>query len=85
MGSSTSLSESSASSRTFGMKSGVQPWIGCGLKAGCEEAGEPSSLRSCAVPETSRPASAGSASTILSSGHFSLSFLPAPWKVPPVP
>ena len=34
-------------SSTFGMKSGVQPWIGCGLKAGCEEAGEPSGLRSC--------------------------------------
>ena len=27
---------------TFGMKSGVQPWIGCGLKAGCDATGDPS-------------------------------------------
>ena len=25
-----------ASSRTFGMKSGVQPWMGCAAKAGCD-------------------------------------------------
>eukprot|EP00966_Prymnesium_polylepis_P290130 6702367-Prymnesium_polylepis.1 len=37
------------------MKSGVQPWIGCGLNAGCEPAGEPSSLRSVSMPDASRP------------------------------
>ena len=47
MGTSSSIrSGMGASSSTLGMKSGVQPWIGCGLNAGCEEAGEPSALRS---------------------------------------
>jgi hypothetical protein len=39
---------STASPVSFGMKSGLQPCIGCGLKAGCGAAGVPSGLRSCA-------------------------------------
>ena len=31
-----------ASLVSFGMKSGVQPCVGCGLKFGCGAAGEPS-------------------------------------------
>ena len=38
------------SSVTFGMKFGVQPWMGCGFQAGCPFAGAPNfpktSLRS---------------------------------------
>ena len=41
---------STASPVSFGMKSGLQPCIGCGLNAGCGAAGEPSGLRSCSVP-----------------------------------
>src|SRR5665811_1735782 len=40
---------STASPVSFGMKSGLQPCIGCGLKAGLGLAGEPSGLRSCGV------------------------------------
>ena len=38
---------STASPVIFGMKSGLQPCIGCGLNAGLGLAGEPSGLRSC--------------------------------------
>lgn len=85
-----------ASSRTLGMKSGVQPWIGCAANAGWLVAGEPSALRSCRsvgghtlferrtvlMPEASKPAASGSASTIFTSGMASLRAFPAPWKVP---
>mmetsp|Transcript_42538 Transcript_42538/g.134191 ORF Transcript_42538/g.134191 Transcript_42538/m.134191 type:complete len:203 (+) Transcript_42538:638-1246(+) len=85
MGTSSSLSWSGASSSTLGMKSGVQPWIGCGLKAGGDPAGAPSASRSVGMPLASRPASSGSASMILRSGRSFLSARPAPLKVPPVP
>src|SRR5438874_10387704 len=39
-----------ASSVSLGMKSGVQPCIGCGLNEGCGAAGDPSGLRDCAMP-----------------------------------
>ena len=82
---SSMISDIGESSRTFGIKSGVQPWMGWGAKAGWEATGEPSGLRSVAMPDLSRPASAGSARTILMSGRAALIALPAPWKVPPVP
>src|SRR4029453_498117 len=41
---------SSASCSTSGMKSGVQPWMRCGSKAGWLPAGGPSAPRSCALP-----------------------------------
>ena len=85
IGSSSSCSEPGASSSTFGMKSGVHPWIGCGAKAGCDSAGEPSALRVCSVPDLRSPAGSGSPRMILRSGSAAFSALPAPWKVPPVP
>ena len=50
---------------SFGMKSGAQPCIGCGLNAGCAVAGEPSGLRCWPSPLLSIAASAGSQTTIL--------------------
>ena len=61
-------SMSTASPVSFGMKSGLQPCIGCGLNAGWGLAGEPSGLRSCLEPLASIGASAGSHTTILVSG-----------------
>ena len=60
------------------MKSGVQPWMGCAAKAGCEALGDPSGLRSVATPEASNPAASGSASTIFTSGIAAFRALPAP-------
>ena len=60
---------STASPVIFGMKSGLQPCIGCGLNDGCGFAGEPSGLRSCAMWLVSIGASAGSQTTILVSGR----------------
>src|SRR5664279_2085175 len=56
---------STASAVIFGMKSGDQPCIGCGLKAALGLAGEPSGLRSCGLLLVSIGASAGSQTTIL--------------------
>ena len=58
-----------ASPVSFGMKSGVQPCIGCGLKAGCGADGVPSALRACSMPLPSSCASCGSQTTILVSGR----------------
>ena len=52
------------------MKSGLQPWIGCGFHDGCRGAGEPSALRSCFVPLVTIGASAGSATNDLRLGTF---------------
>ena len=76
---------STASPVSFGMKSGLQPCIGCGFKAGCGAAGEPSALRSCCVPLASIGASAGSQTTILVSGLSLASTRATPLSVPPVP
>src|SRR5262249_43120781 len=60
---------STASPVIFGMKSGLQPCIGCGLNAGLGLAGEPSGLRSCLALLESIGASAGSHTTIFVSGR----------------
>jgi len=67
---------------TLGMKSGVQPWMGCGSKAGCEQAGLPSALRFVGIPDASSPAASGSAKMIFTLGRANLRCLPAPRKVP---
>ena len=54
---------------TAGMKSGVQPWILCGLN------GLPDSIA----------AASGSAATMCTSGRASRIISPAPVSVPPVP
>ena len=74
-----------ASSRTFGMKSGVQPWMGCAANAGCDPLGAPVGLRSVTVPDAMRPAASGSRRTIFVSGLAALMTRPTPWNVPPVP
>ena len=60
---------STASPVSLGMKSGVQPCIGCGLKLGCGAAGVPSGLRACSMPLPRSGASSGSQTTILVSGR----------------
>ena len=60
------------------MKSGVQPWIGCGSKAGWLAAGAPSRPRCCAWPLPSSCALAGSLSTIRVSGRSRRSTRPTP-------
>ena len=74
-----------ASAVSFGMKSGVQPCIGCGLKAGCAVAGDPSGLRACSVPLPRSCASSGSQTMILVSGISLASTRDTPFSVPPVP
>ncbi len=76
---------SMASCSTSGMKSGVQPWIGCGSKAGWLTAGEPSAPRSCALPLPTSWALAGSDRMILVSGRSLRSTRATPVTVPPVP
>ena len=76
---------STASPVSFGMKSGLQPCIGCGFQTACAEAGEPSSLRCCGVPLVSIGASSGSQTTILVSGRSLASTRAIPLRVPPVP
>jgi hypothetical protein len=61
------------------------PWMGWGANAGWEDTGEPSAFLSVLIPDPRRFAAPGSASTIFVSGLCSLMYLPAPWKVPPVP
>ena len=61
---------STASAVSFGMKSGVQPCIGCGLKAGWAADGEPSGLRSCVIPLAISGASSGSQTHDLGVRHF---------------
>jgi len=74
-----------ASCSTNGTKSGVQPWIGCGSKAGWLHAGAPSAVRSCTLPLPISWALAGSHSTIRVSGRSLRSTRPTPDSVPPVP
>ena len=74
-----------ASAVSLGMKSGVQPCIGCGLKAGCGADGEPSGLRACSTPLPSSGASSGSQTMILVSGISFASTRATPFSVPPVP
>ncbi len=76
---------STASAVIFGMKSGLQPCIGCGLKAALAAAGEPSGLRGCGDLVDSMGASAGSHTTILVSGRSLRSTRETPVSVPPVP
>ena len=76
---------STASPVSFGMKSGLQPCIGCGFNAGLALAGEPSGLRSCGVPLVSIGASSGSQTTIFVSGRSLASTRATPFSVPPVP
>ena len=67
------------------MKSGVQPWIGCGSKAGWLAAGDPSGSRSCRRPLPTMAAFAGSQSTMRTSGRSRRKTRPTPTTVPPVP
>src|SRR5690349_21320990 len=60
------------------MKSGVQPWMGCGWKAGWLPAGPPSAVRSCGSPEPTSWALAGSERTIFASGQCCFSTRPTP-------
>jgi hypothetical protein len=76
---------STASPVIFGMKSGLQPCIGCGFHTGFATAGEPSAFRSCFVPLDSIGASAGSHTTIFVSGISFASTRATPLSVPPVP
>ena len=76
---------STASPVSFGMKSGVQPCIGCGLKLGCGAGGVPSGLRDCSIPLPSSCASSGSQTMILVSGRSFASTRATPFNVPPVP
>src|SRR4249920_2796817 len=59
---------STASPVIFGMKSGLQPCIGCGLNAALGLEGDPSGLRSCVEPLESIGASLGSHTMIFVSG-----------------
>ena len=76
---------SSASCSTHGMKSGVQPWIGCGWNAGWLSVGWCAALRPFTSPEPTSAALAGSDSTIFTSGRSRRSTRPTPDTVPPVP
>ena len=76
---------STASAVSFGMKSGVQPCIGWGLKAGWAAAAEPSGLRCWGMPLSSNGASCGSQTTILVSGLSFANTRATPLSVPPVP
>ena len=67
------------------MKSGVQPWIGCGLNAEWLPAGASSAARSWATPLPSSCAIAGSLRTIFVSGRSLRSTRATPVTVPPVP
>ena len=58
-----------ASPVSLGMKSGVQPCRGCGLKLGCGLAGVPSGFRTCSIPLPSSWASSGSHTMILVSAR----------------
>src|SRR5450631_2140420 len=68
-----------ASSVSLGIKSGVQPCIGCGLNVGCGAAGVPSEFRDCAMPLANSYASSGSQTTIFVSGRSELTPLDAKW------
>ena len=76
---------STASPVIFGMKSGLQPCIGCGLNAALGLAGDPSGLRSCVEPLESIGASLGSQTMIFVSGRSFASTRATPFSVPPVP
>ena len=74
-----------ASPVNLGMKSGLQPCIGCGLNAGWPVAGEPSAFRSCFTPLVSIGASSGSQTMIFVSGRSLARTRATPFSVPPVP
>ena len=76
---------STASAVSLGMKSGVQPCMGCGLNAGWAADAEPSGLRCCGVPLPRSCASAGSQTTIFVSGRSFAKTRDTPLRVPPVP
>ncbi len=76
---------STASSVSFGMKSGLQPCIKCGRNNGWLSAGVPSSSRSWGMPLPSMGELSGSQTMIFVSGLFSLSTRDTPFSVPPVP
>ena len=78
-------SMSTASPVSFGMKSGVQPCIGCGLKPGAAAAAVPSGLRCCATRCRAMARPAGSQTMILVSGRSFASTRATPFSVPPVP
>ena len=67
------------------MKSGVHPWIGCGVKAEWLTAGEWSAPRCCTTPLPSSGAIDGSLNTIFVSGRSLRSTRATPVTVPPVP
>jgi hypothetical protein len=76
-------SQTTTSPVGFGMKSGVQPRVGCVLTAGWAIVGEPSFLRYCCVQLVSNGASKGSLTTILVSGRSFASTRATPLRVPP--
>ena len=67
------------------MKSGVQPWIGCGCQSPWLAAGACSAPRSCGTPPPTSWALAGSLRMILVSGRSRRSTRATPVTVPPVP
>src|SRR5207247_9772283 len=67
------------------MKSGLQPWIGCGFHDGWRDLGDPSAFRSCGVLLVTIGASAGSDRITLTSGRSLASTRPTPLSVPPGP
>src|SRR6185437_9549571 len=65
---------SMASCSTAGMKSGVQPWIGCDSHAGWPPAGAPSAARCCGMPIPTSWALAGEVIDDLPGGRALMDF-----------
>jgi hypothetical protein len=74
-----------ASPVNLGMKSGLQPCIGCGFQAVWAVTADPSGFRSCGAALVSIGASAGSQTTIFVSGRSLARTRATPFSVPPVP
>ena len=65
-------------SRTSGMKSGVHPWTGCGVNAGCDATGAPDGFLSVFVPDANNGAADGSNKQIFTSGLFAYNAFETP-------
>ena len=76
---------STASSVSFGIKSGLHPCIKCGRKFGWLPAGLPCKSRGWGIPLPRICELSGSQTMILVSGLFSASTRATPFSVPPVP
>jgi hypothetical protein len=60
------------------MKSGVQPWTGCGVNAGCDPTGAPDGFLSVFVPDANNGAADGSNKQIFTSGLFAFNAFATP-------